>query len=165
MSALLLGVTGARALAFTAQARAWAVAQIAEVFEEHLPILLVHGGCPESPDEWAAYEASEHGCPCPTLVYHASGKLEAVDWTPRDTPSTWLLPDDVAGPLLRNTRMVEGIVRRKRAHGLDARMVAFTAPWSKSGGTHDTIRKARAAGLRVEVRDCPRGLGPGGAGC
>ncbi len=84
-------------------------------------VVFVHGGCPDSPDEWASKWAATHG--------YAEDVFEAE----------WGTHGKAAGPI-RNSAMI--------ASGVD---LVFAFWDGKSRGTKDTIDKALAAGLEVRI--------------
>lgn len=160
MSARVLLVTGSRALSYTPAAEAWARDKLRAALDWWEPTLLVHGGCPRSPDVWA------HGlAECAVRVYFAGGRVE--DHAARGASAsvgTWLTPGDVAHPLMRNVRMVEAI-SMLRFESAEVLVVGLTAPWARTHGTEHTLARADDYGLRTAIRACPAELGPGVRRC
>jgi hypothetical protein len=136
----ILVVTGARSLADTPAAKAWAHDRLIAAFAWWEPALLIHGGCCASPDEWA-HQIAE----CPELIYFANGRLDDEAGDPH---GSWLLAGDVASPLLRNRRMMQGAIR----HG------AGCSWWAHRTGARTGRARARARGehgLRIARRAMP----------
>jgi len=150
VSERVLVVCGARSLADTPAAKAWAHDKLIAAFAWYEPTLLVHGGCYGSPDEWA-HEITE----CPELIYFADGRLDG-----EGAPASWLVAGDSASPLLRNRRMMQG-ARLRQDTGAEVLVVGLTAPWARTHGTESALARARDYGLRIVVRACPAELGPG----
>lgn len=155
MTARILLVTGSRALADTPAAEAWARDKLRAALDWWEPTLIVHGGCPRSPDVWAVDRADRVA-----EVFYADGRRVLYDeWDAVRSAGSWLLPGDHAHPLLRNTRMVAAVTTRVRA-GADVLVVGLTAPWARTHGTEYTLARAAGYGLRSIARACPAELGP-----
>lgn len=165
MSGRVLLVTGSRALADTPAAEAWARDKLRAALDWWEPTLIVHGGCPRSPDAWA-HELAE----CAARVYFADGRLIEYgarwvapnhhgEWREPGPRRTWLLPGNVAAPLLRNAVMTCDVSER-RVDGIEVLVVGLTAPWASTRGTEHTLARAAGYGLRSIARACPAELGP-----
>lgn len=152
MSGRILVVTGARSLSDTPAAEAWAHDKLIAAFAWWNPTLLIHGGCCASPDEWA-HQIAE----CPELIYFANGRLDDEAGDPH---GSWLLAGDVASPLLRNRRMMQG-ARLRQDVGAEVLVVGLTAPWAHTHGTEHALGRAEDYGLRIARRACPAEFGPG----
>lgn len=91
------------------------------------PDLVIHGaarGVDAAADAWA----------------HARRGVDVISWA-----ANWQRDGKAAGPI-RNTKIVR-IAAKYAAAGDD--VVCLAMPGSRSVGTHDCGRKARAAGLRI----------------
>ena len=151
-------VTGSRALADTPQARWWAVRQILAALSE-LPYgsVLVTGDA-SGPDTWARDLAR---CAAGLVVVFGRG-----GWAD-DGRASWRWTDDPRVPqtpaawrdrlLARDRAMVQWVAGREG----ERRCLALVAPWSATYGTLYTARHAKAAGITVDLRECPREYGPG----
>lgn len=162
MKGRVLVVTGSRALADTFGARAAAHARVAWAMARLGPSLLIHGAAVGA-DELAEAAALALGVdslafPAATGFPVARGEVaqgalfdatEERDWT-------W-----AAGkPLSRNAAMIAFAAHLRDGLGAKVAVLALVAPWSKTGGTHDTMDRATVAGLRVRPWTCPAEFGP-----
>lgn len=102
-------------------------------------VLLIHG---------AQGVISEMGRPSSGLDLLAADVAEyTLGWKTLPMPAPWDDHGLAAGPM-RNQWMVNVLVFLQRC-GYECHVLAFPLPGSK--GTHDCIRKARAAGFEVTV--------------
>ena len=155
----ILLVTGARALADTAEAEAWAKEQLRDFVSRawwgKRPTLVVAGDA-TGPDthaiDYARLLRIDYAQWC--LDGWIGGSLPRPWW-----PAGTARPRARRWPLERNARMVAAVAERAAA-GDTARALALTAPWARTQGTMHTVARAREAGLVVEVRACPADLGP-----
>jgi hypothetical protein len=176
MTRVALLVTGARALdprypktPGTEASRRWAV-RLLERRIMALPARAVvfTGGCEYGPDAWAKRCVFDN---CRNTVdvveYRLNGIRYVNDRTTSPEEEPWphrlpLGPGERKGskgwPLVRNEAMVAALA------GLPddwtCRVLALIAPWAATGGTMHTAKLAAAAGLDVEVCDCPGAHGP-----
>lgn len=159
MADRILVVTGARALSDTPAAEAWARDKLRAALDWWEPALLVHGGCAGSPDEWASDLVGPTCSGCGMLVYYAGGGREEHRVDGAYLSGSWLLAGDIASPLLRNRRMMQG-ARLRQDTGDEVLVVGLTAPWARTHGTEHALGRAEDYGLRLARRACPATLGP-----
>ena len=65
-------------------------------------------------------------------------------------PADWDTHGRAAGPK-RNQRMLNGLLKLRDVDGYEIAVLAFHDDLEHSRGTGDMVRRARAAGVRVEV--------------
>jgi hypothetical protein len=167
----LLVVTGSRVLADTPDAEAWARGVLGEVTAALPPVAVLYAGGAAGPDTWAADLARERGLS--VIEYRLDGNRWTLSRLSRAVRpyAPWCewegvraRPGDRRWPLERNRVMIDhaALLARTAAVNLRhaVRVLALVAPWSRTHGTQHTVRLARAAGLAVDVRECPAAYGP-----
>lgn len=150
MKSLLL-VTGSRALS-TPAAKEWAVRLLEGTIvppKSLLPVgarawdVVLTGGCPSSPDQWAREVAQRAKIPwveyCINGLRFGSDGKRSVWW--KEKPG-----QTKPHPHERNQAMVDLALKQQKA-GWSVRVFGLIAPWSETKGTVVTLQKARAAGL------------------
>jgi hypothetical protein len=166
---LVLLVTGSRSLdpsylhsPGTEASRRWALRIIDHaVLALPLRSVLLTGGCPNGPDAWAAKSVYDNARNTADVVEY---RLDAVRYVNGERTREWFPGGPLAylgaepWPLARNRHMVDALACL--SDEWTVRVLALTAPWSKTGGTAHTAKLARGAGLDVETIDCPREHGP-----
>lgn len=157
----VLLVTGSRSLARSDSARRWALGLIRGALvalEDRVdrPVLL-HGGCPNSPDAWADEQAAL--MPITRVAYPLSG------WITRDGVSidrAWTDMKhfgDRRWPLMRNEALVRDAAKAM-ARGDHVTCLALGSAWATTHGTEYTAAAAESAGIPTTRLVCPRELGP-----
>lgn len=163
---VLVCVTGSRALADHADARAWLRAEL----DRLAPAVVVTGTLPTRdadgeweratwPDtiavEWARERDAEAWVfVLDGAVYDAHGNEVAL-WTDA-TPPSRTDPARFGWPLTRNAAMIAAAKRPPEAHTrrgpYDVTVLGLRAEWATSHGTEHTLGLARAADLAVVER-------------
>lgn len=143
MTPLLL-VTGSRHLDSSNASRQWANDALASILCS-LPkkAILLHGGCPNSPDVWAGSMAATLGLR--VVVYHANGRIEGGH------VSRWGLSWE-AGPLKRNAAMVEAARLYLWSLRGPVAVLGLRHIGATTHGTEHTLGLAERAGLWTEER-------------
>lgn len=152
---LLSLVCGSRSLVERPGGVAWA-RHLIECICDHAS-LVVTGDAP-GPDTWTREHARHVGLRC--VVFALDGTVrEGADgrvigrWCTvehRQLVERSSASARVAWPLVRNTEMVKAVARRAR-QGRPSIVHALMDPRSSSGGTGQTVREARRAGLQAWV--------------
>lgn len=110
---------------------------------DHPNGVIVSGGA-DGPDEWALAFAAGRG--------RYSRRYDIDGWVYDERAlrvRQWSTPD-ASGPLDRNARMVDDLVRQ-RERGAHVEVVGLVAEWSKTKGTDHTLRLAKDAGFPCVV--------------
>jgi len=163
MSRTLLVVTGSRALdqarCKSPLPRAWANLRLCEWLDATPDgSVILTGGCPGSPDEWAG-----------TLAFSFRGQRKLVEYLPNGDRVECVLGSGATGirrvsrwseaspgPLPRNVELARAAAKAKQS-GFDVRVVALGARWSRTHGTEHTVSQLYHAGIEACVEYCPYG--------
>ncbi len=162
---VVLLVTGSRALDDSVVAEAWASEKLhARIGALPQKSVVVNGGA-EGPDRWSSQIAHRYGLEYREYLLDGTIRANGVEvarWAVDGKPV-----DDIklerAWPLTRNRAMVTrfAVLAQDRAvKGVEVRVLALVAAWSKTHGTEHTATLADGMGLPVETITCPSPDGP-----